>query len=76
MEFCNYDYSLYNYTDFAIEEHFKVLLANAQHEKNIANEELREKMCVYNRKMNKIMLRSAKHQKIKFNVPHMKARRY
>jgi hypothetical protein len=62
--------------DFAIDEYFTDLIALARHNRNVAREELEEKMRVYNRKINKIILRSSKQQKIKFNVPHMKARRY
>jgi hypothetical protein len=76
MDVYSYDYSLYNYTNFAIDEYFSDLIAVARHNRNVAREELEEKMRVYNRKINKIILRSSKQQKIKYNVPHIKARRY
>jgi hypothetical protein len=76
MDVYSYDYSLYNYTDFAIDEYFSDLIAVARHNRNVAREELEEKMRVYNRKINKIILRSSKQQKIKYNAPHIKARRY
>jgi len=60
--------------DYEIENHFKYLIVIAEYKKQVAKEELQEKMIEQNRRLYKILLKSSK--KMKFNNPHLKMRRY